>query len=1065
MKKKILLWSLLLCILGGAFSVTYAIARRVATASLIDYPSSTTGITVGGTCAFGDVKIKTNSISVSGIKFANSYQNSGTLNANYVTLDVGGGFMAGDIVTIAGAYNSDNSKNAKIDIFTLDASNNYTVLFTTQQFVNGKTSNDEPVEENYVVAEDVDKLYLGRNGNVTTFVTKLSVTRAEDWNVASGQYQLMGGSWTDIPTTEPAKVAFVGNDVYLRLTVSGINVSIKGEMSGNTVTFPKNQTVALSAEMALYLMGTTDGTTASDIIFEYDSEANTLSQAGTIVASTLESNAAKAMVVLQGIVVQNPAGPMSEESDVLTLSTLGVSGTSYVDVTGKKATSKAIYAGNLAGGNNAIQLRTKESNSGIVTTASGGTVKSIKIEWNSNTADARTLVVYGKTSPYETAADLYDTSKQGALIASFTKSDGDKTTEITGNYQFVGFRSNKDPMYIDKITIVWEAPSSSEVATTVTIDDSSINNTDVYAGTAAGSLSAVVKAGDTPIDGASVTWTSSEESVATITSNGAVTLVAAGTTTITASYAGVEGQYQASSATYELTVVNNDPNVPGTEGNPYTVAQARAAIDAGTGVTGVYATGIVSKIVTPYNSTYGNISYNISADGLTTSDQLQAYRGKGLKGANFTSADDIQVGDVVVIYGNLTKYNTTYEFGEGNQLVSLVRKVDPEISYTTTEYDVTIDETSSFVAPTLNNPYNLTVTYSSNNEAIALVDENTGDVVLADQVGEATITATFAGNDTYKAGSASYTITITNPNAKGTKANPYTVAEVINGTATGTGIYVQGYIVGEYVGNTTNPKTTGFVGNSNLAIADEFTKSPTASGSVPIQLPSGSSLQTAWGLKVNNGAYLGYKVLVKGDVDTYFSVKGIKNTTEIEAISVLATVTNAGWATWIAPLTVKVPSTVKAYYVKVNGNKTSLTEKSVIPAGIPVLLQGEGVHEFTVTDVVPNEAIDNDLLISGAGEEPQNPYVLAKPAGKPIGFYKWTDTAALPTGKVYIEHTTSTTSTAPDFISLGDDATGIEDAAKSEEMRDKSYYNLNGQRVAQPAKGLYIVNGKKVIIK
>ena len=179
-------------------------------------------------------------------------------------------------------------------------------------------------------------------------------------------------------------------------------------------------------------------------------------------------------------------------------------------------------------------------------------------------------------------------------------------------------------------------------------------------------------------------------------------------------------------------------------------------------------------------------------------------------------------------------------------------------------------------------------------------------------------------------------------------------------------------------------------------------------------------------------------------------------------VPVAATVTAAGWATWVAPKTVEVPSTVKAYYVKVNGTKTSLTEKSVIPAGIPVLLQGEGVHEFTVTDVVPNEAIVNDLLISGAGEQPQNPYVLAKPAGKAVGFYKWTDSAALPTGKVYIEYPAST---APDFIAIGDDATGIEDAVKSEEISDKSYYNLNGQRVAQPAKGLYIVNGKKVIIK
>ena len=223
------------------------------------------------------------------------------------------------------------------------------------------------------------------------------------------------------------------------------------------------------------------------------------------------------------------------------------------------------------------------------------------------------------------------------------------------------------------------------VATRVTIDASGITNTDVYTATTAGQLTATVEGVDgSPISGATVTWTSSKEGVATINANGVVTLVAAGTTTITASYAGVEGQYRASTATYELNVTNSDPNVPGTENKPYTVAEARAAIDAGTGVTGVYATGIVSEIVTAYNSQFGNITYNISADGTTTADQLQSYRGKSYNGNDFTSENDIQVGDVVVIYGNLKKYNSTYEFEQDNQLVSLDRPV-----VTTPTLDVT----------------------------------------------------------------------------------------------------------------------------------------------------------------------------------------------------------------------------------------------------------------------------------------------------------------------------------------------------------------------------------------
>ena len=111
-----------------------------------------------------------------------------------------------------------------------------------------------------------------------------------------------------------------------------------------------------------------------------------------------------------------------------------------------------------------------------------------------------------------------------------------------------------------------------------------------------------------------------------------------------------------------------DPNAPGTQNNPYTVAQARAAIDANTGITNVYATGIISQ-VDEYNSNYSSITYWISADGTTTSDQLEVYSGKGLNNTNFSSINDIEVGATVVIYGTLKKYNNIYEFDKNNYLV------------------------------------------------------------------------------------------------------------------------------------------------------------------------------------------------------------------------------------------------------------------------------------------------------------------------------------------------------------------------------------------------------------
>lgn len=158
----------------------FVLALSAQADALINYPSSQAGITVSGTTTFDAVKIYTNKTSVNGVKFANGYTSSDALNSNYATISVEGGFKAGDVITIAGAFNnSDETKKAAVDIFTVGEANAITVLFTTQQFVNGRTSADDPAEETYTLTEDYDILYLGRNGNTATFITTLRVDRGE----------------------------------------------------------------------------------------------------------------------------------------------------------------------------------------------------------------------------------------------------------------------------------------------------------------------------------------------------------------------------------------------------------------------------------------------------------------------------------------------------------------------------------------------------------------------------------------------------------------------------------------------------------------------------------------------------------------------------------------------------------------------------------------------------------------------------------------------------------------------------------------------------------------------
>ena len=126
---------------------------------------------------------------------------------------------------------------------------------------------------------------------------------------------------------------------------------------------------------------------------------------------------------------------------------------------------------------------------------------------------------------------------------------------------------------------------------------------------------------------------------------------------------------------------------------PLTVAQAleKAAQLEGGADSGkdVYVKGKISQIdeVSPKledGSGYGNATYYISDDG-TTTNQFYVYRGKSLKGADFTSEDEIKVGDEVIVVGLIKNYvkdeNSTLEFNQGNFLYSLngdTGGVDPQ---------------------------------------------------------------------------------------------------------------------------------------------------------------------------------------------------------------------------------------------------------------------------------------------------------------------------------------------------------------------------------------------------
>ena len=109
----------------------------------------------------------------------------------------------------------------------------------------------------------------------------------------------------------------------------------------------------------------------------------------------------------------------------------------------------------------------------------------------------------------------------------------------------------------------------------------------------------------------------------------------------------------------------------GTEASPYDAAKATrlaGALGENEKITGVYVKGIV-KSVKEVSTQYGNATYYITdADGVAN---FYVYRGKNVGNTSFTSADQIKVGDNVVIYGDLMNYmGNSPQLGQGNYLIS-----------------------------------------------------------------------------------------------------------------------------------------------------------------------------------------------------------------------------------------------------------------------------------------------------------------------------------------------------------------------------------------------------------
>ena len=303
-------------------------------------------------------------------------------------------------------------------------------------------------------------------------------------------------------------------------------------------------------------------------------------------------------------------------TDELTATILSLSTSGYKKFATQTLSSGASYDGAAYANGTKIQIKAKKDTkgfyTGIITSASSGTIKSITINFNS--ANSNTLGIYGKNTAYTTADDLFG-SAAGELIKNVDNSKTAVTITPDKAYKFIGFKSNNGTVYIDKITIVWEAAPSTPTTTTTFGTDSRKTFTFTN-GTLEGFTTpkaTATKSDDNTNLSNLIEYTSSDADIVAVDSKtGELTFTNTkfGKATITATLPKTD-TYQTSTDSY--VVVNKDNHIATSlsfNGTDITLTDGKT--DAGTDFTGYTATET--------NNIAGTITYAASGDAVATVD-------------------------------------------------------------------------------------------------------------------------------------------------------------------------------------------------------------------------------------------------------------------------------------------------------------------------------------------------------------------------------------------------------------------------------------------------------------
>lgn len=531
------------------------------------------------------------------------------------------------------------------------------------------------------------------------------------------------------------------------------------------------------------------------------------------------------------------------------------------------------------------------------------------------------------------------------------------------------------------------------------------------------------------------------------------------------------------------------PSIANTKETAYTTAEAIAIIDSDShpaeqlAAEAVYVKGTVSK-VDSYSDKYGSITYWLDDNA------FEVYSGLGLDSVKFSAKTDIEVGATVIVYGNIKEFNSTYEFDKNNYLVEYTapaQKVISSVEITGAATKTTYEVGETFSRSGLT----LTVTY---------VDASTQDVT-------SDATWTISPETLSEVGTTQVTVTATYKEKTATKNIPVTVTKVLpkvtldlskNETSTATTekiewvrdeFTINSVKLGKTAANNYYPGTEGknyistrfYTDNSFNVVPAPF---------VSIKKITYEATSTGYATALATSTWTNATASADNTTVTIVPEDGTKTITAkigatTGATSIIVTyevVDNADitlvaqdgtdyYATFSSDKAVQfVDATV--YTVDVEGTKLVLNEvtSKQVPANTGVLIKSS-TNTVTVKTIEAASGISSkNLLHASSFPMKESGYMFYKLAygdwenKADLGFYWGAANGAAFTAKAggaYLAVPTGESARVKGFAFGADEETAIESVEA--EAANEEIFDLSGRKVSKAVKGLYIINGKKVV--